>query len=391
MRVWPVVIVALVLGSISGVGMTFWEFFRTADDYGLLDPQGRHANARSTSGDGRLVARCVVENGLEHDFEVMDVKAKGTHVFRFRNEGDAPLDLDAGPTSCSCAFADFSEKTVEPGEATDVTLKWEAKGASQEFLQTADILTNDPDRPVVRLTVRGWITQRLRATPEGVNFGGMSSDRGAGAQFDLFGYYEDRFEIVDYQWTNREIEEFFSVRTEPLLPAGIADEPHAKYGLRVFVTVKPGLPLGRFSQTIQLTTDLADAPPVEVSFEGSVTGDVSVFASSEVWNGHLLKMGVVKTTEEKTVRLFVLVRGPHREGFELEVVRVVPDVLRVEVEPAKSISDLVVKHPLVVTLPRGSRPVSCLGSEQGAHGEIVLKTNHPQAPEIVVVVSFAVE
>jgi hypothetical protein len=376
--------------------MTAWELLRTADDYGLLDPHGPYYDTPfpPSSPNASHRPRVVVENGADYDFGVMDVKATGSHGFVFKNDGNAPLKLAAGQTTCKCTVSDVPEEPVAPGESVRIKIEWEPQGASQKYHQSAKILTNDPDRPVVRLILRGWITERLRAVPPKITFGGVSSNEERTVQFDLFGYYDDRFEIIDHEWTNPETAGFFSARWEPLSAAEIAEQPHAKAGLRVFVTLKPGLPLGPINQTIRLTTNLAKALPVEVSLGGKIASDVSIFGSAGVFDRErdLLTLGVLSQAEEKTIRLFVLVRGPRRHEVLVDVGQVVPEVLDVSLgDPQPMNQGKVVRYPLVITVPRGSRPVSYLGSNAETLGRIIIETTHPQAPRIPIYVRVAVQ
>jgi hypothetical protein len=154
------------------------------------------------------------------------------------------------------------------------------------------------------------------------------------------------------------------------------------------------LPLGDINQTIRLTTDLAEASPVEVPIHANVASDVSIVGSPRVWDAEhgLLTLGVLKTSEEKTVQLFVMVRGPQRNEVKLEVTQVVPDVLDVRLDPRRARRQgNAVGHPLVITVPRGSRPVSYLGSTRETLGKIVIETTHPQAPKVPLYVRFAVQ
>jgi hypothetical protein len=301
--------------------------------------------------------------------------------------------LAAGEKSCNC-MSDLTDTTIPPGNTAKVTLRWDAKGEAREFHETANVLSNDPDHPVVQLVIRGWVTQRLRAMPTSVTFGQVSSSDGATAQFDLFSYYDDELEIVSHEWVDPETAGFFDARWEPLPAARISQEPHAQDGVRVLLTLKSGLPLGRINQTIRLTTNLSEAPPVEVPLGGKVASDVSIFASREIYNAdlNLLKLGIVRTTERKVARLSVWVRGPGREDVTIAVGEVVPDLLDVRLgEPKRVNRGNVIMYSLTVTIPRGSPPVSRLGSEKGELGRIVIKTSHPQAPEIPIRVRFAVQ
>jgi hypothetical protein len=46
---------------------------------------------------------------------------------------------------------------------------------------------------------------------------------------------------------------------------------------------------------------------------------------------------------------------------------------------------------LEISVPKGTRPMIHLGTAQGDEGKIVLKTNHPLSPDVVINVRFAVE
>ena len=108
--------------------------------------------------------------------------------------------VSVGATTCRCTAGDLSDERVAPNESATVTIRWEPDGATKKFQQSANILTNDPDRPVVKLTIRGWVTQRLRAEPQSIILGGVTADQGRTVQFNLFSYYDDHFEIVDHRW-----------------------------------------------------------------------------------------------------------------------------------------------------------------------------------------------
>ena len=396
MRIWLLAIVALMLGVSVGVGMTAWELLRTRDDFGWVDPHGPIYDSPfpTVPRDSSRRPEVVVSSGEEYDFGVMDIDADGAHKFVFTNEGQGPLLLAVGPTTCRCTAGDLSSERVAPNESAAVTISWEPDGSTGRFQQSADILTNDPERPVVKLTIRGWVTQRLKAEPQSIILGGVTADEPRTVRFRLFSYYDDEFEIVDHQWADAETAANFAVRWEPLTADEVADEPHAKAGKRVLITLKPGLPLGDINQTIRLTTDLAEASPVEVPIHANVASDVSIVGSPRIWDAEhgLLTLGVLKTSQEKTVQLFVMVRGPQRAEVDLKVAQVDPDVLDVHFDREKARTQgNAVAHPLVITVPQGSRPVSFLGPTREALGRIVIETTHPQAPKVRIYVRLAVQ
>jgi hypothetical protein len=76
---------------------------------------------------------------------------------------------------------------------------------------------------------------------------------------------------------------------------------------------------------------------------------------------------------------------------KLEPVEVVPDVLDVSLGPTQHVSAKALRQTrLTIRIAPGSEPAVRLGSGQGEPGRIVLRTNHPQLPELRMRVRFAV-
>ena len=60
---------------------------------------------------------------------------------------------------------------VKPGEQTVVRLNWKTDGPEGPFRHRADILTNDPSRPAVRLVLNGTLTRGILAEPQSLTLG----------------------------------------------------------------------------------------------------------------------------------------------------------------------------------------------------------------------------
>ena len=63
-----------------------------------------------------------------------------------RNDGDAPLTLRDGSTSCYCTELEVLDKSVPPGGTGRVSVSFEPKGEGDLFLNTAGVITNDAAR-----------------------------------------------------------------------------------------------------------------------------------------------------------------------------------------------------------------------------------------------------
>ena len=126
---------------------------------------------------------------------------------------------------------------------------------------------------------------------------------------------------------------------------------------------------------------------------GTVKGDVSIFGPPSVWNeaGGVLRIAPVRSHDGGSVRLFVHIRGQQADGAELSIKRVDPPELKVSLGERQQIREGLVRVPLVVEIPAGTRPMVHAGEDQGGEGEIVLSTTLTGAAEIRMRVLFTVE
>src|SRR5688500_8060497 len=117
-------LVALVAGAALGVASTQFELpDKPSPAVAYLNAVAANRN----DGASKVGPRVAVVNGEMHDFGKMDRNAKESHAFIIRNEGDAPLKLEKGETTCKCTVSDLKGNSLAPGEETEVLLEWTAK------------------------------------------------------------------------------------------------------------------------------------------------------------------------------------------------------------------------------------------------------------------------
>lgn len=114
------------------------------------------AQSRRSAENEEKCAGIHFADGSSHDFG--DVERRGgdlIKVFRFVNNGDAPLMIKKITKSCSCMTADFSRKPVKPGESGEIRLKYEPhKVEAGTFHKVVQIHTNTPQE-VHLITIQG--------------------------------------------------------------------------------------------------------------------------------------------------------------------------------------------------------------------------------------------
>jgi len=388
MRIFLTLVLVVILGVVVGITTAALRLGSCGWDG---DFRGDAAIVPRASQPGAGVAHLVVDQ-REFNFGTMDADATGTHDFTFTNTGDGALTLSVGETSCRCTMSELGQSEVPPGQSTKVTMTWEAEETIGPYRQTATIFTNDAAWPRVTLSVSGRITAAVRAVPGELVFSSVSAGQPATAEAAIFCYLEEPLEILGFKLAESDTAEQFEVGFRPLSEEQIAGEPEARSGKILSVTVKPGLPQGPFRQKILIRTNQEASPALVVPIEGAVGSDIAVVGRNYDSKTGVLSLGTVSGRTGTQRRLMLVVRGPHRKQVKFTPAEITPDLLKVEFGKAAGINnDTITQIPMIVRIPAGSRPANHLGSKQGKLGEILLETNHPQAPKLRILVSFAVE
>jgi len=387
---WTIAVVSTVVGGLVGGAKAFVDVSTRPWQVGDFRATG------GLSPDSPAGAVEAVET--THAFGTVGVGAKGSHAFTVRNVGTGPLRLTRGATSCTCTIAGFEgadgggdERIVlPPGTATQVRLEWQGKGPGGPFRQQATILTDDPRRAEVVFVIEGTVVPTWKTVPEAIQVSRLSASEGATAEVRVFTYGEAAPEVASIT-IDHERRERFELSTEPLPATDIAAEPGATGGLLTRVVLPAALPLGRLRTTVTLVVRMPEEVTIEIPVEGTVSGDLLVAGAGWDRERQALLLGTVSGQKGLRTELFITARGPHRDQFRPAVREVVPDLLEVTVgDPTPVGSSGVVRVPLAIVVPPGSRAVNHLCSQQGKAGRIVLETGHPDIPELTIPVCIAI-
>jgi hypothetical protein len=375
---------SVLAGTALGVAVTWADF--------------RHSPTRMFPGpppvaDSTGVPKLVVDKA-DHDFGYVEGGTLVRHTFRIRNAGTGTLTLKAGVTTCSaCTIANLSKSRVRPGESSEVVVEYAAKSHNPEFRHTAFVLTNDPKQPRIELNINGKISARFRVDPDRLVFSRVSASEPASADLRVYSFISDDLRVSDPEFLGAETRDFFTAQIEPL-PAEKLAEVGAKSGQRVVVSLKPGLPLGPFRQTIRLALASGESrKPTEweVSIDGSVVSDLTVLGPGWSAESGILTIGTVKRAEGAKRRLTILVRGSRRGEVEVEPTVADPPWIRVTAGKSTRLNESANQIPLEVEIPPGQGPAVYLGTGQGKFGEIVLSVkNQPDVKQIRLRVKFVI-
>ena len=385
MRIWLFAGLTVVFGIVVGIGSALMKFPRPDFSVEAVSKGTPVAPPRNDSSDPQP---SIVVDQDTYDFGVMDSMSVGYHDFPIKNVGNAPLTLAEGRSTCSCTIGSVGAGEVPPGGSTTVNLEWRGKKNAGPFRHSATVLTNDPTRPRVTLTVQGRMTGWLRAVPRELTFPSVAAGDSVTATVRLFSYLDDTLEIPAIQWSDHE---HFEVAATPLEPDQLDAEPDVKSGQLIEVTVKSGLPLGAFRETITLETNLEKVGSFEIPVMGTVGCEISIVGPGWSSKTNVVSFGLVERDKGTERKLMIKVGGPDRKEITFRLTQVVPDLLEVKLGDTTELgAGRFVVTPLIIRVPKGSRPAMFLGPDRPNLGRITIETNHPQARQLDVYVRFAV-
>jgi hypothetical protein len=385
MRILSIMLIAAVVGGAVGGALAYVEV--RSDSNGMaalsdetpaseLEPQGKFPR--------------VVVDEPHFNFGSMERGREKSHEFVIRNAGDAPLRLRVGQTSCKCTLSEVDSSAIEPGESTRVKLEWTAKVERGPFRQTAMIHTNDPQQPEIELQIDGEIVQSSNIEPPDFAFDKIEVGQSKTAQVYVMAMLQDELTVNSAELTVDENRDKFDVKVEKV-PKDQLPNKSAHDGVCVTVTVKPGLPVGRFYQYVTLDTNLKDGEKVHIPVVGRVVGDISMHGTNWREDEGVLVLGGIKSSEGRKARINLVVRGEEAQDIKFEVGSVDPSEMKVTIGEPKRIKNALVHVPVDIEIPAGTRPMARLATAQGEEARVVIKTSHPVMKELAFGVRFAVE
>jgi uncharacterized protein DUF1573 len=387
MKATLLAVAALVVGCVIGFALTQREFAHEVLPIDVNpvvgDGSGRAAPAE------KIGPKAVVDNSERYDFGTMDRNEHGTHAFVVRNDGDAPLTVTTGKTTCKCTVFATAQDKVLPGKTADVKLEWDVKTGDEEFEQSAELHTNDPRRETIHLSVHGHVIDTVRAERSDVHFHDLSVNETASDSVNIYAFRDAAFRIEKIDFGDANLAAYFNASHRPLSAEEVAQQPGAKAGEKLLIDIKPGLPVGPFIQTAIVTTNQSSPVAVNVQLIGEVVSDILLAGSKINKNTWSVFLGTVPRQEGVKHTVYLRIKGPHRDETQFRITQTEPAT-----EFSATLGDSsheipkVVTYPLTIEIPPGARPVA--RTEEG-YAKIHIATTHPDVKELILKVRYTVK
>jgi len=401
MKVAVMSVLAVLVGTAVGV-MTTGSKFEGSVFGGLFvgdEKTGAYVRPEPPPADGPQ-PKCVVDEPT-YDFGRMERGETGEHDFVIRNEGQYPLHIKLGGTSCSCTVTRLGGKGVDqganmavvgPSESLAVTVSWTAK-AEGGFRQRATIYTNDANSQSVDLRVTGEVFQTIDVRPSRLAMGDIDVVEGGSSELDVLSFAEKPLEIAKLEFTNPRTAEHFQTTIMELAKEDLGD-PKAESGYRIRVTAKPGMPIGMLRQSLLIHTSEEDRAPLDVPIDAMVSGPVLIRGKGMDIHRRVLELGGIVSSEGLSRKLLMSVRGAKADALEVSLAAAEPEFVKVTFGEKRQIDhgdQSVVIVEMTVEIPPGSPAANHLGSELGPLGVVEIQTNLKDARRVRLPIRFAVQ
>jgi hypothetical protein len=391
-RFWLVVAILLV-GLVSGTSA--WSLLKSTPSLDGLVTGALPATHSSRpaigdvdagqSGESSAGFPMAVVDHSEYDFGIMDPAETATHAFVIRNAGNAPLELEAGPTTCKCTLSDLAQPVILPNEEGVVNVEWTTVNQPVTFVQSAKVLTNDPINPTIRLVIRGKILTQIGLDPPSLVFPQVSPDQTTNGSALIYSQVWDEF-FID------RIESSLDGLTWQLEPATRPSliSQRAKAGYDLHITLPADMAQGNFSHWMRIEvrpSDNSAAGPLTYEFAlvGNVLRRLCIYGHGIDATG-VVYVGPVREGQGARLHLLMKVRDPERD-LAIESIETSPKFLEASISPHVTSRKNLGLYDLEIVLPADAP--RCLYMRSPA-GQVRITTGHPRIPELTLPVQFAV-
>ena len=342
----------------------------------------------------------------EFNFGVMQLHDEGSHVFKVTNNGDAPLRLKSGKSTCQCTVGSVGTEEVPPGESTTIEMSWEIRNPYEVFEHSAIIHTNAPEHEngEIRLIVRGKVVPEYATVPLDTLDMGMIRET-TSKPFYIYSRYVDDFDLLSVECsikgittevvrlTDDEMERLNREMSEELPPEDLT-QPIApkleipKCGYQIMVTVDPTIPVGINEIPVTVHTDLPKSKEFSYQIRMRRPMPIQFFdrpgGNTRYTEAKSLISGAPFDAEKGTKMELLMLAAAFDKPLEVSVLSTDPKWLEVSVSE-EALDSGVSRYRLTISVPPGIPPVDRTVDNPA---KVLLKTNHPDVEELNLNVTF---
>ncbi len=247
-----------------------------------------------------------------YDWGVIYQGETASHVYQIKNTGDETLKISQVKTSCGCTVAKDWPKTLAPGNAGVIKVSFNSGSRQGRNEKSIAVHSNDPERPLVQLKIRGDIKKIIDILPSHIiSFGTVTIGEGAERTFEAIPLEGAKMAIKGMEYNREKLDiHYEKIKKE-----------NGVEGYLFKVKLKKNTPIGRVYENVKVETSMERKKVFDVKVTGNVMGKIRAYPPRLTFSG--VKLG----QEER--REFTVKRS---DGKLLEVQKITADREEVRAE-----------------------------------------------------------
>lgn len=116
----------------------------------------------------------------DHDFGTVARAAKAEHVFEFKNDSDATIEILSVNPSCTCTLPEVPKKVIKPGETGQIIAKFQTRKFTGQRGATLNVSMKKGNQYGTALvSVKGYIRQDVVLHPQAIELPKVIAAEGA--------------------------------------------------------------------------------------------------------------------------------------------------------------------------------------------------------------------
>lgn len=293
-------------------------------------------------------------------FDFKDTLNEGPIEFTFTltNAGEKTLRIENVRPSCGCTVADVSDKSIQPGGSATITGTLDLPGRSGPISKSLTVLSNDPERPALALNIKGNLIRKIYFEPSGLSFARIGVNDERTESIIVKTSLDDvEFEISEYSLidtVDNQPPEFFKVEMNPVVEG-------KEY--RFDVATVPPLPNRSIRGNLVIKTNIEGYEELTAYVGAAPMGDIVISPNTMILPQP--RQGARPATRR------MLLRPGTIEEFNVTAVEFPIEGIETKVTFKENIGYLI---DIVDFVP----------TDEMDGKEIVIKTDIPTTPEVVV-------
>lgn len=282
-----------------------------------------------------------------YDFGTVDNTGTVEHTFVIWNKGNGTLRINR-VRGCCGATTELADNVVLPGTNTMLKVMFSLLGRNGKQQRDFHIESNDSQQPYYQLRVTGMILSTVDIRPANVNFGQVLSDDIVERRVDIFCQTNFAFHITNIV---------------SVVPRFVAEYESTRDGMSHCVTIRtvPPLSFGVTHGKIQIFTDNADYPQIDIPAVAIVSSDIVVVPQEIVLEEAgqnprpITRSVAIRSRSRRTFKILRIV--PPQSDIEVKVRQLRSDVYRCDLENIMPFSDIDGENIVVATDHEDAREI----------------------------------